>query len=224
MIEKQTKQFYLLIGVVLLIIIGIILIPKFFTEEVKTINDLHMDNLEGKLNDDVGYVYNGASFIFVDGLWYSQVRNIFNGNFYNVPMHYGPRELEDVSVEGDLSSFLELAANNTISDNPFQVYLTFDPRIEELQYIALADGELTQNLVKTFNLGFLPACTTDEVSACVGIDIITCNNTENPVIFFDNAEPTLVKVEDNCLIIQGDGMEVVRAADRLLLQLYNIME
>ncbi len=224
MIEKQTKQFYLLIGVVLLIIIGIILIPKFFTEEVKTINELHQDNLEGKLNDDVGYVYNGASFVFVDGLWYSQVRNIFSGNFYNVPMHYGPNELEDIPLEGELGSFLELAANNTISDNPFVVYVTFDPTLEELQYIALANGELTQNLVKTFNLGFVPACTTDEVAACVGIDIITCNNTDNPVIFFNDEEPTLVKLEDNCLIIQGSGMEVVRAADRLLLHLYNIME
>lgn len=221
-LERETMQFYIVIAIIIIILAGIIFLPKLFEKEEKTIDELHRENLEGKL--DNGYIYNNASFVEVDGLWYSKVMNVFTGVLYNVPMHFGPRDLENVSVEGNLTAFMELVANTTLTDKPYQTYLTFDPTEEHLQYIGLANGELTQNLVKTFNIGFVAACTTDEVEGCGEVPVITCENTEEPVIFFNDDSPTEVRIEDNCLIIQGEDMEIVRAADRLLLKLYNIME
>jgi len=58
---------------------------------VVTIDDLHMQNLEGK-EVDGNHLYNGFSFVLLNGLWYTQVQ--VNGEMIDIPLHYSPRTLE----------------------------------------------------------------------------------------------------------------------------------
>ncbi|MBI5072929.1 hypothetical protein HZA99_03860, partial [Candidatus Woesearchaeota archaeon] len=44
-----------------------------------------------------------------------------------------------------------------------------------------------------------------------------------PVVYLKSGSPTVIYAEGNCLTVQGEGPELVRAVDRFLLKLYNIM-
>jgi len=43
------------------------------TAQVITIDELHQKNLKGE-ESDINYVYNGFSFVFINGMWYTQVQ------------------------------------------------------------------------------------------------------------------------------------------------------
>ena len=160
--------------------------------------------------------------MYYDGLWYTQIYNQVSNAAYNVRIHFGPKNLTDVVITGDLNAFFGGIARSNISNSTLRYYLTFDPNDTNMGYIALATGELTQNLVKTFNIAPVSACTAEN-DQCASVPIITCSTTDQPVIFLKSGTPTVVYANGNCLIIQGEGPELVRAVDRFLLKLYNIM-
>lgn len=217
-----TKTFFIALGVFVLLLIAIFLIPRFFSEGPETLSDIHKENLEQGKDSDTEYVYNGYSFVHYDGLWYTQILNGVTGDLYDIPLHYGPKNLTDIVITGDLDPFFSRVINGNISNASLRYYLTFDPNSSDMGYIALASGELTQNLVKTFNIAPVPACT-EENEQCAAVPIISCETTQEPVIFMKFGSPTLVYADGNCITIQGEGIELVRAADRFILKLYNVM-
>ena len=220
--SKGVGHFFIVGAIIILAITAFIFIPPLFDDGLVTLDDYHQANLDGKKLDNA-YLYNEFSFVKYDGLWYTQIFNQYTGTQFDVPLHYGPKEVTDLIVTGNLNLFFAKIKKNNIGDEyDTQTYLTFDPESTQMAYVALATGELTQNLAKTMGIAFLPACT-KEHDDCKDVPIITCDNTKDPVIYIKEAEETAVTVEGNCVIIQGEKEEIVRAADRFLFKLYNIM-
>jgi len=217
--EKKISDKVLIISVaVIIIIIALILGLKFLPKEKtqpKTIDDLHLLNLEGKLKPEQGYIYNQYSFVFANGLWYTQLQTISGTTLFNIPLHYAPKDLEDIPIEGEF--------NSTLFNSERGIYITFDPLGQNLNYVALAVGEFDQNIIKAFNKVPIAACDKNETNACKTRPIITCNNTNKPVLYLQQKTETKVIYDNNCMIVQGIGPDIVRAVDRLLLKLYGIM-
>jgi len=159
------------------------------------------------------YFYNGFSFTKIGPLWYTSLQT--GGNLYNVPLHFGPRDLQQISMHG--TGGLEFL-------NATEVYITFDPTAENMSYTALAAAEISQSLVKYFGRTPIAACLSKEDKACIDRPIINCTNTEKPVIFLDATGDPKVIVSRNCIIIRGSGENLVKAADRFLLGYYGIMQ
>jgi hypothetical protein len=216
--EKKISDKALILAIgAIIIIIAIIISLRFFPEETpQTIDDLHLANLKKELNSNEGYTYNGYSFVFANGLWYTQVQNIAGTSLFNIPLHYGPKALEDIPVEGEF--------NSEIFNSEKGIYITFNPLGQNLNYVALAVGEFDQSIIQAFNKVPIAACDRNETAACIGRPIITCENTDKPVLYLQQKPEAKVIFKDNCLIVQGVGPEIVEATDRLLLRLYGIME
>jgi hypothetical protein len=157
------------------------------------------------------YTYNGFKFVKIAGLWNTQWQN--GNNLFNIHLRYGPRESENVPY------FVENPAH---VKNDSLTYITFDPG-ENKGYVALASAEISLNLVRTFNTTPIAACSKNETSPCYTRPIITCSNTEDRVIYIKEDPETKITVDRNCLIIQGLGEDLVRAADKVIWIWYGII-
>ncbi len=215
--KKKTSDKALIIAVIaIVIILAVIISMKLIPKETpKTIDDLHELNLKGKLKPEDGYVYEGYSFVFANGLWYTQVQNIAGTSIFEIPLHYGPNQVKDIPIEGEF--------NSVIFNSNKEIYITFDPLGSNLNYVALAVGEFDQSIIQAFNKVPIAACDKNETTACANRPIITCDNTEKTVLYLKQEPKTKVIFKDNCLIVQGIGPDIVRSTNRLLLNLYGIM-
>ena len=209
--DHTNRNMIIVLGLIFLIMIAVFSIRFFSSEDsIPTIDELHDLNIEGKEGEN-NYLYNGFSFVFANGLWYTQIQG--GNRLYNIPLHYGPRDLEDVEIIGDLSSFAGIK----------ETYITFDPTEENLGYVALANGELSTDLVKIFNTQLTATCTVNDTPACEGVPVITCNNTDESVIFLRQSDEASVELIDNCVIISGRDEGLVKATNRFLYHLFSIM-
>ena len=159
-----------------------------------------------------GYDYNGFSFIKVNNMWFTQIQPPGENKLYTIELRYGPKDLEEIPVIGKPELFLTI--NKT--------YITFNPTDKNLKYIGLAIGDIDLNLIKVLGIEPIAACTKNH-SACSDRPIKNCDNTKAPVILVQQDPVAFVEQRGNCLIVQGNNFEIVKAADRLLLYLYGIM-
>lgn len=181
---------------------------------------LHADNRAGQLDPEEGYMYNGFSFVNYDGLWWTEVVVYYTdpATLLVVPLHYGPNDLLDIDISGSVDSDF-----NNVSD----LYISIDPTVVD-KYYSLAISEISFNLVKGIGRKPLGACS-EENSACEGREIITCDNNPNnyPVlelVYDETVEVGIVEYDDLCIKITGTGEEIVKAADRMLLRWYQVMD
>jgi len=196
--EKDTFK-YIIYGVI--IIIGIVLILAFTSK--------FMDNE----NKD-SYNYHGFEFIKHNGMYQTQIQIRGQvGNLYNLEFRYGPRELLDIPIIGEPKYFL----------SPDTLYIAFDPTDDNLSSIGVASADIQMNLARVLEKKLVAACT-QEHEQCVNVSIKNCNNTVAPVIIVKHDPVTLIEQDGNCLIIQGEDMDVTRAANRLVYYLYGIMD
>lgn len=159
-------------------------------------------------------VYNNFEFEKKnDGFWYTQLQR--NGTRYDVGLRYSPKEAETVPIRGRL--------NETFLQQPY--YVTFDPDAEaaEFKYLALGVAEFGLNIVRGMGREFVTACTKNLTEACAAHPIVTCDNDDIPVVYFKTANETRVRLDGNCLTIEGTEMELLRATDRVLYHFYKIM-
>ena len=158
------------------------------------------------------YTYNGFTFVKIQGLWHT---NWQRGNeLFSVHLRYGPKESEDVLIFSK--------EENEIFNVTDDLYITFDPGLN-LKYVALAASELSLNLFRVFNITPIAACTQNLTTSCHDRPIITCDNTDEAVIYLKEASPTKIILESNCVTIQGEGEELVRAADKVVWIQYGII-
>jgi hypothetical protein len=214
--EKSNKRFFVIlaaiIGILILIIGGFFIFKHFSTPAgTATIEDLHKLNLEGK-GGEKDYVYNGFSFVYFDGLWYTQMQR--DNIMWNIPLHFGPKDLENVSITGK-------GINDSFKKD--EVYITFDPTLKPLSYVALSAAELSSNLIKGIGVMPIAACLKNETDACSDRPIITCESGE-AAIYLKQSNETKISLEGNCVILEGQDYELVKATDRFLLQWYRIMD
>ncbi|MCK4589932.1 MAG: hypothetical protein KAT77_05805 [Nanoarchaeota archaeon] len=202
------------IAIIFLAIIAFVPIKNYFfppTGQVITITDLFQQNLQGELPEEEGYIYNGYSFILYQGLWYTEVQQ--DNKIFQIPLHFGPKDLEDVEVTGELHPTFQYG----------DIYITFDPLITS-DYISTSIGELTQNLAVIIQRKPVGACTINETDACRDRPIINCTNTKKPVVYFNYDDGPAVELKGNCLVLKGKEYDLLKATDRAILQWYKIMD
>ena len=210
---KDTKKLLIGIAAVMAVFLIILLVSRFQQQpEMMTLDELHAANIGGELDPEQAYMYNGYSFLNMGGVWYSQIQK--GNSVYDVTFNNGPKDVENITVEGQLS---ERFINETI-------YITFDPYAAGTKYIAQANAGLSLSLVNGFGYSLIAGCTNNESALCTSTAVITCYDEEKAVIYFKEAQETKVILEDNCVTVQGYGPEMVRAKDRLLMRWYGMMD
>ncbi|MFH1053942.1 MAG: hypothetical protein V1740_06005 [Candidatus Woesearchaeota archaeon] len=157
--------------------------------------------------------YNGFEFVYYEDLWHFQWQR--ENDLFNVHLRFNPKEVEDVPVE------IKNPFNNLSTET---VYLAFDPLGNNTEYMVLATGELGLSLKKVFGKNPNGTCTRNETEACNDRPAINCDNTNQSVIILEEKGDSKVTVDDNCLIISGERIELLRAVDRVLYEWYGILE
>ncbi len=160
------------------------------------------------------YDYNGFTFRQIGGLWYTEIQPGGSSKLFEVPLHFGPKSLEDIPVSGNVDR--RFYSNET--------YLTAD--IAQDRYNALSAAEISFSIVQVFGITPIAACSGKKINAsgCQEIPVINCENTNQSVIYFEESDKTQVILQGNCVRIQGKEMELVRATDRFLLHWFGIMK
>ncbi len=199
-----------IIGLLLLIFLAIKIYPELAAKPM-TITELHQQNLDGKLKPDQGIIYNGFSFIKLDGLWWGEVQ--VSDQLTRIRFHYNPKELENITITGHL---------NESFNNGSNVYLAVRPDYAS-KYYNLALSELTTNINHGIYGKVKAACTMED-DICVNRTIASCNNTQGlPVIELIPHDEAKVVLQGSCIGIYGNESDLTRASERVLYQLYGVM-
>ena len=210
------KNILIMVGVIVgifVLTLGSFKVYNQFTGAgVIVIDDLHQKNLDGNLDTDEGYLYNVYSIVKADGLWWTEIDA--GSRTIKIPLHFGPKEVEEIPVVGKLSS--QFDKGNTI-------YIAIDPEINYNKYYTLALMEMNNNILQGINRNIEAACTKENV-ACDNRTIIDCDATGGkPVIELAVSESSEIEFSGSCIKISGDGEALVKAVDRMLYTWYGIM-
>jgi len=218
--KLKSDRMLIIIAIIVILVFAVILGSKFFQKRPETIDELHELNLKGKLKEDQGYLYKGAySFVKFDNFWYTQFKSPKGTILYDFNFRYSPRELEDIKIKGKL----DFEKFNDAS----QYYATFNPLGNDFTHIRLARLDYDLQMTKIFQKTPISACdrnSTNVSTACYGVPIITCENTEDIVVYYKESNELSVEYKDNCIVISGSGFDLVKGVDRVLYNLYDIME
>jgi hypothetical protein len=221
--EKESKKssdknlFGTIVVFVVILIIIFSLRAVMKPEEPKTIDELHLLNIQGELRPSQGYMYGGYSFVNVSYFWYTQMKSQGGTTLYTLDFRYGPKQVEDIVIKGRLDAAL--------FDSATEYHITFNPVgfDGDFTYVTLAVSDFNQNMVKVFKKKPIAACDRNETDACRGRPIINCDSP-GVVFYVQEAEETKVLIEDNCIMVKGTGFDLVRGVDKLLFELYGIKE
>ena len=202
----------LLLGVFVLFTGGFTAYNKFTGAAVIDLDYLHEMNYQGKLDSSRGYMYNGHSFVFNEGLWYTEVKE--TGLITKIPLHFAPKNLSDIKMTGTLNSDFNKGDI---------VYVAIDPEFAN-KYYTLALSELSFNIVKGIRGKPEGVCTTKN-EICEEREVLNCENTQGkPVIELKWANESKITSKGTCILVEGKDYGIVQAVDRLVLQWYGIMK
>lgn len=157
--------------------------------------------------------YNGFVFQKSGGLWHTMWVN--NGQEYLLTLRYNPEEVETIPLFGTI----------TEAFNQHDIYLAFDPTADsgEFKYTALANAELSLSLIKAFGKNPIAACIKNETEPCANRPIVTCEDYNRSVIIVAaNGDPAVL-MKENCIILKGEGLDILKSTDKLLYTWYKIM-
>ncbi len=200
-----------IVGLFILLIAGFGTYNYFTTAAVVNVDELHQKNLAGNLDESEGYTYNGYSFVKADGLWWTEMNKF--GTLLKVPLHFGPKELEEVPISGELDSSFNEGE---------EVFIAIDPDVQN-KYYTLAISELSFNMVKGLDRLPVGSCT-KENWACDNRTIVSCENPlGKPVIELALANETKIELQGTCIKVSGREYGIVKAVDRILYQWYGVM-
>ena len=208
-----------LVGIFLISFAGFQAYNHFTSAEVLNIDELHEENLEGELDSEEAYTYNGFSFVEADGLWWTEILVTYGEEktLIKTPLHFGPRDLTDVIISGEFDS--------EKFNNGVDVYIPINPDVRN-KYYSLALSELNFNIVKGIDRRPIGSCT-KESYICEEREIISCENNpdELPVIelVLDLEQESSIEYQGSCIKIIGNGYGIVKAVDRILLSWYGVI-
>lgn len=202
-----------IVGIFVLTLGSFKLYNQLTSAGVIVIDDLHLKNLEGELDAEEGYLYNGYSLVKADGLWWTEIDT--DSRMIKIPLHFGPKEVEEIPVAGKLSSQF---------DKGTLIYIAIDPEVNYNKYYTLALMEMNNNILQGVNRNIEAACTKENI-ACDNRTIIACDTAGGkPVIELAVSESSGIEFSGSCIKISGDGEALVKAVDRMLYTWYGIMD
>lgn len=214
--QNDGRSVLILIGVlvaIFVVVIGGFKVYNHFTAaSVVVIDDLHQQNLDGKLGSDEGYVYNGYSFVKADGLWWTEVE--VKDRIIKIPLHYGPLEIENIPVTGKLTP--EFNKGET-------VYISIDPEVNYNKYYTLGLMELNTNILQGVSRKIEAACSTQN-PVCENRTVINCESAVGqPVVQLSVDDVSSVTLKGTCIDIRGNGEDLVKSVDRALYVWYKVV-
>ena len=217
--QKKSSEKALVISVAAIVLLLAALFAFNYIQKPQqalTLEDLHVLNLKGKLNPNQGYVYKHIySFVTLDQEWFTQLSSPKGTKVYDLALRYSPRDLKNITIEGNL--------NTEFFDNQSKYYVTFNPKGGQFPYIGLAVADLNTHMSKVFEKTPIGACDRNETLACQNRPIVTCENSTKLVIYIRESDRLRAYYRDNCIVIEGSGLDIVKGADRVLYNLYKIM-
>ncbi len=213
--QNDGRSVLILIGVLIAVFVvaiaGFKTYNNFTTAGVVLIDDLHQQNLDGKLDSDEGYVYNGYSFVKADGLWWTGVE--VKNRIIKIPLHYGPRDVETIPVTGKLAPEFNQGE---------KIYVAIDPTVNYDKYYTLGLMELNNNILQGINRNIEAACSAEN-QVCENRTVINCENTNGqPVVQLSVDEKPSVTLKGTCIDIRGSGEELVKSVDLALYVWYKV--
>lgn len=214
--KTSDKALIISIGVVALLFVAIFAYSIFNKPQPKTLEELHVLNLKGKLKPEQGYIYKGVySFINFDNLWYTQLTSPKGTKIYSLALRYSPKDLKDIVIEGSL--------DGKFFDAQSEFYVTFNPTGKEFSYIALAVADFNTHMSKVFEKNPVAACDRNETEPCMARPIVTCDDTDKLVLYIKESQKFRAYYNSNCIVVEGSGFDLIKGVDRILYNLYNIM-
>jgi len=195
--DKKDVVIFITIVALFIIMIGLIFSIKYFYKPKQRYQS---------------YSYNGFTFTNISGLWYVDVQKVGGNIVFSVPLHYSPKEVENVSVSGNVREFLK---------NKYS-YITFDPKEGNLSYVALSASEISMKLAQLFNITPVAACTKNMTNACKNRPIVDCNS-RYPVIYIKDEGEAAIIGKNSCITITGEKEKLMMATDKLFLVWLGIM-
>jgi hypothetical protein len=168
-----------------------------------------------KTKEEVGFEtvdYNYFVFEKIGGLWQTNIQ--LDDQLYEAVFRFNPEQVEDVDIAGDFTGF-----------RASPLYITFDPDADddEFKYLALAASELTLHVTRALNVTVEAACTKNETDACIDRPVVTCDDKDKSVIYLVPKPPTQITLDDSCVTLNGNDMDLLKGVDRLLFQWYKII-
>lgn len=214
--KKSDRVLLMSITAIIIVFVAIISYSVFYREQPKTLEELHVLNLQGKLKPAQGYVYKGAySFVAFDNLWYTQLKSPKGSKIYSLALRYSPNELKDIAIEGILDKGL--------FDSRNEFYVTFNPTGKDFSYVSLAVADFDTHMSKVFEKNPIPACDRNETEPCINRPIVTCSDKDELVLYIKESEKFRAYYNSNCIVVEGNGLDLVKGVDRILYNLYGIM-
>ena len=141
--QSTEKTLIISIAVIALLLISILAFSIFNKPQPKTLEDLHVLNLKGKLKPEQGYVYKGVySFVTLDNLWYTQLTSPKGTKLYSLALRYSPKDLKGIAIEGQL--------DNNFFDNQSEFFVAFNPTGKDFSSIGLAVADFNTHMSKVF--------------------------------------------------------------------------
>jgi len=212
--RRQLITIIVIVAVILALASGTFSFLKFSkAPQALPIDTLHDLNKQGKLSPERGYMYGDHSIVMSDGLWWSDVYVL--GTLYKTPLHFGPRDLENITITGKL--------NDSFNQQP-DIYIAINPETSD-KYYSLAISELSLNLAKVMNRAPIGACTTKNDLVCPERQIVSCSNPNgSPTIELELSDTPSIQLQDSCIKITGKDYDITKAVDRLLYQWYGVMQ
>jgi len=217
--RSQSSEKFLIISIAFIVLLFILIFAYiiFNKPQPKTLEDLHVLNLKGKLNPEQGYVYKGAySFVTLDNLWYTQLTSPKGAKIYSLALRYSPRDLKGIAIEGTL--------NTEFFNKQGEFFVTFNPTGKEFSYVGLAVADFNTHMSKVFEKKPIAACDRNETEPCKTRQIATCEDTDKLVLYIKESERFRAYYNNNCIVVEGNGFDLVKGVDRILYNLYGIME
>ncbi|MBI4141421.1 hypothetical protein HY484_00680 [Candidatus Woesearchaeota archaeon] len=160
--------------------------------------------------------YNAFKFVKQDVIWYTNWQR--GENIYKIGLRYTPDEVENVPIIGQL---------NDSFNKKDRIYIAFDPfsSNKSFKYLAHAASELTTQLTGPLGREPIAACTRGEqTNACKERPVVSCDNTNLNVIILREAEPTYIKLNNTCIIMQGKENELLRSSEKALYTWFGIIK
>ena len=208
-----------LIGTIIAIVLllaAIAAFSYFYKPKALTLEEMHVLNLQGKLNPSQGYVYKEIySFVTLDDFWYTQLKSPQGTKVYDMAMRYSPRDLRNMTIDGQL--------NKELFDSSAKFYITFNPLGKSLPYVNLAVADFDTHMAKVFEKEPIGACDRNETAICQSRPIVTCSDSDKLVLYIKESDRSRVYYSSNCIVVEGSGFDLVKGVDRALYNLYNIM-
>ncbi|MEK6828417.1 MAG: hypothetical protein AABX78_03635, partial [Nanoarchaeota archaeon] len=179
--KSSEKILIVSISIIVLLFISVIAFSIINKPQPKTLEDLHVLNLKGKLKPEQGYVYKGVySFVTLDNLWYTQLTSPKGAKIYSLALRYSPKDLKGIAIEGTLDT--------EFFNNQSNFYNTFNPTGKELSYVSLAVADFSTHMAKVFEKDPIAACDRNETEACKTRPIVTCEDAGKLVLYIKESE------------------------------------